>query len=258
MPVSLSSKSYDQLPLVEDSDEDGPIMERPSLLHCRTSHSTRYIRQVWEDCLQAPKSLIVTATLVTITIIIIIVTSFTSHTPGSYVKMLTLSQKNSPRPDFKDPFGGPIELAGTYRCGSYPSEAGALGCIFDIMNYGWTAAECYYEDLAEEALEKGPWKWYLDPEGQVEIPQDAAVLGRAVEVWTELGYHLEHCKYTQRILARAMEDDKTSVPQELAQRNHTKHCHDLIEGNTKSPALVNTWVRTLYNPCVRLSQLQPA
>lgn len=76
-----------------------------------------------------------------------------------------------------------------------------------------------------------------------------------MEVWTELAYHLEHCKYTQRLLARTMADDKTTVSQELAQRNHTKHCHDLIEYNTKDPALVNTWAMTLYNPCVRLSQI---
>lgn len=91
--------------------------------------------------------------------------------------------------------------------------------------------------------------------GTVEIPQDAQVLGRAVEIWTELGYHLEHCKYTQQILARAKLDDSTTVPQELASPGHTKHCHDLVNTNKKSPLLVNTWVRTLYNPCVRLSDI---
>ena len=124
------------------------------------------------------------------------------------------------------------------------------------MNYGWTANECYYEDLADAALAKGPWKWYLDPNATVEIPQDQAVLGRAVEVWTELDYHMEHCKYTQKLLARAAKDDKVTIPQELAQGAHTKHCHGLLtKPQDKSPLVVNTWVRTLYNPCVKLSQV---
>lgn len=249
---SPSSKNYDRLPLIEE--EDGQAMEKESPMGL---HRTQSVRHVWQDCLEAPKTLVIAASLATILVLTVIVSSFTNHTPGSYVQLFTLAQKNSPRPDFKDPFDGPIELAGSHRCGSYPSEAGALGCVFDIMNYGWTASECYYEDLAMEGLSHGPWKWYLDPDGTVEIPQDDQVLGRAVEVWTELGYHLEHCKYTQKIMQRAANNDDVLVPQELAQRNHTKHCYGLVNGpQTSSPLVVNTWVRTLYNPCVRLSQVE--
>ena len=254
-PLTLpTSNTYHKLSTVDE--EDDIALEKEELIPTQNAHP---VRCIWRDCLEAPKSLIVTTALLTIVAIIVVVSSFTVHTPGSYVHYLTPSQKNTPRPNFKDPHGGPIELAGTYRCGSFPSEAKSLGCVFDIMNYGWTASECYYEDLAKEALSHGPWRWFLDPAGTVEIPQDPQVLGRAVEIWTELGYHIEHCKYTQRLMQRAEEDDKVSVPQELAQRNHTKHCNGLVEEpQTASLHKVNTWVRTLYNPCIRLSELPPA
>ncbi|KAH6661825.1 hypothetical protein B0J14DRAFT_663157 [Halenospora varia] len=90
----MSSNSYDILPRVEDTDEDEPIMEKPSFLGSRNSYNGRFMRKVWEDCLDTLRSLIISGSLVAVVMIITIITSFMTHTPGAYVKMLLLSQKN--------------------------------------------------------------------------------------------------------------------------------------------------------------------
>ncbi|TVY42161.1 hypothetical protein LSUB1_G001936 [Lachnellula subtilissima] len=251
----MSEKLYDQVPLVDEDDEDGPIMENP--MHHRSQKKS--LRMIWRECIQAPKTLIVAGSLVTLCIFILTIASFTVHTPGSYVIFRTLSQQHSLQPDFVDAGEGPLELAGTTRCGSFPSQAVQYGCVFDLMNYGFTAPECFYEDLYEESLATGPWPWYIGENLTLPLPQDVNILMRSVEVWTQIKYHYEHCKYTQKIVARAVENDDILVPQEIARDYHREHCTDLVgryeQGTWGTGEVMNTWIRMLYNPCVRLSDI---
>jgi hypothetical protein len=229
----MGEKLYDQVPLVDEDDEDGPIMENP--MHHRSQKKS--LRVIWREC---------------------IIASFTVHTPGSYVIFLTLSKQHSLQPDFVDAGEGPLELGGTTRCGSFPSQAESCGCVFDLMNYGFTAPECFYEDLYEEALGTGPWPWYIGENLTLPLPQDVNILMRSVEVWTEIKYHYEHCKYTQKIMVRAVEDDDILVPQEIARDYHRNYCTDLgrfERGDWGTGEKMNTWIRMLYNPCGRLSEI---
>ncbi|QKX63210.1 uncharacterized protein TRUGW13939_10379 [Talaromyces rugulosus] len=162
-------------------------------------------------------------------LLLITITSFTGHKPGSYVRLYTVSQQNAFQPEHLDSFGGPMELGGTYRCGSYPSEAKSLGCVFDLMNFGWTAPECYYEGVSVPGIAEGPYKFYLDKNLTVEIPQDVALSGRVVDVYTTRHYHGEHCKWSQAVVALAKEDGNILIPQVIAQQNHTIHCQHYIE-----------------------------
>jgi len=251
----MGAKLYDQVPLVDEDDEDGPIMEKSMHYHPQK----RSLRAIWQECIQAPKTLLAACILSILCLIILTTASFTIHTPGSFVVFRTLSQQHSLQPDFIDAGEGPLELAGTTRCGSFPSQAVQFGCVFDLMNYGFTASECFYEDLYEEALATGPWEWYIGENLTLPLPQDVEVLKRSVEVWTQIEYHYEHCKYTQKIVARAVENDDILVPQEIARDYHRNHCDDLMgrfeSGEWGKGEILNTWIRMLYNPCVRLSEI---
>ncbi|KZF21985.1 hypothetical protein L228DRAFT_277365 [Xylona heveae TC161] len=250
---STSTFAYDQVPLV---DEEHGLEEKnhDDLIRSLKSRPNS-VQDICRRFLETPKTLIIAAILATATLVTVVVTSFTVHTPGSYVHMHTIPQKNALQPDYIDSFGGPLELGGTRRCGSYPSEAEALGCVFDLMNYGWTAPECYYESLSTAGLSEGPYKFYLDSNLTVEIPQEVAMTGRVVDVYTTHHYHTEHCKWSQAILAMAKKDDNVLIPQVIAQQNHTKHCLKYVENSEKTPSeKINTWTRVVYNSCIKLSE----
>lgn len=193
--------TYERVPFLDDEADDvsTPALEKP---HLSAHHHVIAVavadgltpRRLWQTLSSAPKGAVVCAVVTTLALVSVTLSSFTLHTPGSYVQVVDIHQGNAPRPDFRDAWNGPIEIAGSYRCGTHPSEARSLNCTFDIMNYGFLGAECYYEDMAREALAEGPWTWYLDRTATVEIPQDEYYLGRAVEVVVHWSYHVSHCK----------------------------------------------------------------
>ena len=211
------------------------------------------VKDIWTRLVETPRELTVATCLAATVLLLVVITSFTVHVPGSYARMYTLSQQNSLQPEYIDPFGGPMELGGSRHCGSYPSEAESLGCVFDVMNFGWTAPECYYEGLSAKGISRGPYSFYLDANLTVEIPQDVTASGRVVDVYTTRHYHREHCKWSQAVLALARGDDDFLVPQVIAQQNHTAHCQHYIKQSQAEPwEEVDTWTRVVYNSCIRL------
>jgi len=180
--------TYERVSLDEDLNEDTPIVEK-----------SRWVKLIATDGNRTSKRILVLAAITIILMAGLIVASFTNHIPGKYVRVETISQHNTFRPDFKDGDNGPIELAGNYRCGSFPSEARDRNCTFDFMSYGYTAPECFYPDLYEEALAAGSWKWYFDPEATLEVPQDPRIMMSVVELYGELGWQIEHCKYVNLV-----------------------------------------------------------
>ncbi|KAK6613032.1 hypothetical protein H4I95_01376 [Botrytis cinerea] len=249
-------KLYDAVPMGDDDDEEGPIMEPP----CITGHESKVSAWFCENSFKHQSR-----------------SSFQEFSPhcvfssslsrasqsirqAHFVRIRTLSQQNSLQPDFVDRGEGPSpELGGTKRCGSFPSQAEQYGCVFDLMNYGFTAPECFYQDLYEEALATGPWPWYIGENLTLPLPQDVEILKRSVETWTQIKYHYQHCVYTMKIIARAVEDDDILVPQEIARDYHRNHCENLVgryeSGEWGNGEVMNTWIRMLYNPCVRLSEI---
>lgn len=161
------------------------------------------------------------------------------------------------KPSRKGPFdpaarGALVDM--TPGCGNNPSEAKANGCIFDVMNYAWTRPECYDEGASKEALSRGPWKWYLDANATQPLEgQDLERLAFETEVWTEHSYHVAHCLYSLKLVHRAGMSGQWML-KEVGSWNHTLHCDDLLMKTGTEGALVNTWVRTLYQPCVKFAK----
>ncbi|KAL8791651.1 MAG: hypothetical protein Q9195_005734 [Heterodermia aff. obscurata] len=234
--IPESSLSLD-LETLKLSPEDPP----PPPRRFTTTHKTPLIA-----------SLLALLVLLTVTI-----TSFTTHTPGSYVHLTSLAQRNALQPSYNDASGGPIELGGSHRCGSNPTQASSLGCVFDLMNFGWVAPECFHAAISSKALETaGPFTWYLDAELRVEVPQEVVAMGRVTEVYTTRAQHRAHCAWAAEVLGLAERDAEVRVPQVLATEGHPEHCRGWMEKNgDKDMAEVRTWARVTYNPCVTLKEV---
>lgn len=67
-------------------------------------------------------------------------------------------------------------------------------------------------------------------------------------------------RYAFAQLRRAAEDDDFLIPQELASEGHTRHCEKVLADpdgkadNILPPYESSTCVRSVYNPCIRLSE----
>ncbi|KAJ8110874.1 hypothetical protein OPT61_g6392 [Boeremia exigua] len=126
-----------------------------------------------------------------------------SLTLGLLAFILVLAQRRHP--------GSTVSLWPTYQggsqvlehCGNTPEEAQALGCVWDLMSFGWTHPRCFKPDESKMWLEKyGPWKWYYDLNATQEIaPEDLTTTGR---VYTTQGYHVVHCLYIFKLLHMAV------------------------------------------------------
>jgi hypothetical protein len=134
-------------------------------------------------------------------------------------------------------------------CGQSPAEAKAKGCIFDIMNYAWTPPACYEPDLAEEALLRGPWPWYLDRNATLPLPQDPAVLGDMALVWTTYDYHASHCLYAAKLVHRAALKGGFLL-QEVEEWEHTDHCHGIVAHPVGEPWEINTRISPNWDRCI--------
>ncbi|KAH8648270.1 hypothetical protein BGZ60DRAFT_390495 [Tricladium varicosporioides] len=210
---------------------------------------------MWRDFIQVPKTLIITSILASTVLLLVIISSLTIHTPGSYIHLHTVAQKNSLQPHYDDP-DGPMELGGTHRCGSYPSQAKALGCVFDIINFGWTAPECYHQGISKAHLAKGPWRWFLDGNSTIEVPQEYINLGHAVEVWTTRDYQLEKCRWLEDIIEQAKSAGNMLVPRVVVSREYVEDCVE-VGKSTGNPLAGSVTIRTrvIYNSCVKLSEV---
>jgi hypothetical protein len=70
----------------------------------------------------------------------------------------------------------------TNGCGTSAKEAAVSGCIFDLMNYGWTPPTCYDHDLSNSSLSSGPWKWYYDKNATQPIEQHVIEKGQEMHI----------------------------------------------------------------------------
>ncbi|KAH0555745.1 hypothetical protein GP486_006308 [Trichoglossum hirsutum] len=140
-------------------------------------------------------------------------------------------------------------------CGKTPAEAKAKGCVFDIMNYAWTPPACYEKDLADEALLRGPWPWFLDRNATLPLPQDPAVLGDEPLVWTTYDYHAEHCLYAAKLVHRAaLRGAGGFLLQEVEEWGHTEHCHGIVAHRVGELREINTRISPNWDLCIPLLQ----
>lgn len=136
-------------------------------------------------------------------------------------------------------------------CGTTPEYAAKAGCIFDLMNYGWTPPACYDHELSNSSISRGPWKWFYDHNGTESISEEVISRGQVVHVWTEHHFHLTHCLYAFKTIHKASLTGQL-VPKEFFGWNHTLHCENMLSKTGKDPKKISTKVTMLFNPCVKL------
>ncbi|KAL9085898.1 MAG: hypothetical protein Q9165_007381 [Trypethelium subeluteriae] len=162
---------------------------------------------------------------------------------------LTPSKDNPDLYDF--PRLGNVALK-TPGCGTTPSEAKALGCVFDPMSWQWTRPECFYKEWSDYAQSKhGPWPYYKDANHtEPLILPDAEAMSTERLVYSIHSWHVEHCVYVLKHLHRAAMLDKW-IPEETASWPHTLHCMEMIEMMGTPPQTLNTRIEMQFLACVK-------
>lgn len=138
--------------------------------------------------------------------------------------------------------------ADAQNCGSSPGEALALGCHFDIMSFCWLPTQCYDEALTDDFMQAGPWKWYTDRGGGVEVPEDVVHTGAYENLFVSFDYHRHHCAYMWSKLHRAVISGGP-IDSYIGDYNHTRHCQRVLLPNNISGDNVETMIRTKYPTC---------
>lgn len=130
------------------------------------------------------------------------------------------------------------------NCGSSASEARERGCIFDIMMTGWVKKECYHEELSEQYLQEGDFRFFYDIEGKKEMPMDLVRRGEHHHMFTNDLHHRAHCVYVWKLQALALESQARGevqlISNESMSYDHTVHCaHILVKSNPDPPYSMN-------------------
>ncbi|KAE9992804.1 hypothetical protein EG327_007728 [Venturia inaequalis] len=119
-----------------------------------------------------------------------------------------------------------------YPCGQTATEAKEKGCIFDIMSMAWQSPECFDEDLHEEFMDLGPWKFYSDETATHELTYEQ-VSQRGQISWAERRYFVVHCVYGWKAMHRAWQR-AWRMDSNLASMAHTELCSRVLK-NTSVP-----------------------
>lgn len=116
-----------------------------------------------------------------------------------------------------------------YYCGKGPAEAKALGCKFDIMEFGWVHPECWDQELLDEYAPPDRWIFGLDRDLQSPVTQAQASSGHIDALWVKNDYHGAHCVYVFHKMAKAVAQGRP-VNQRVRQDVHTHHCSMSVHG----------------------------
>ncbi|KAH7418523.1 hypothetical protein BKA64DRAFT_613703 [Cadophora sp. MPI-SDFR-AT-0126] len=137
-------------------------------------------------------------------------------------------------------------------CGSNPDEAKSKGCVWDLMNFAWTHPLCYNRAESEDWIETyGPWKWYLDSNATQPVADEDLPYTDAV--YTEYGYHVEHCLYSLNLLILAATSGHL-IADETSPLAHTHHCsRSLVHPDYVPYEQISTKIYLLYMRCMTLT-----
>lgn len=228
---------YQNLPLGTDPEEDQPFIE----------DSSSYSAKAGFPLLRKHKHIQSSYGVYRIFIFF-----STSLALGLLTFVLILAQKRRPSPA--------VSLWPTYQggshvvehCGNSPEEAQGLGCVWDLMSFGWVHPRCFNPEESQMWLEKyGPWKWYHDLNATSEIPDED--LTTTSRVYTEQGYHVVHCLYIFKLLHMAGMSGHI-VTDEAIPLTHTQHCVDMISSPKYTDFKhINTKIDMLFARCVTIN-----
>ncbi|KAF4636690.1 hypothetical protein G7Y89_g1377 [Cudoniella acicularis] len=108
-------------------------------------------------------------------------------------------------------------------CGNSVAEAKAKGCVFEPMEYGWTPKQCFYQELSDMYDPMGDRPWFYGPDWKEQVPTERLRQGEEPELFTP-DYHAEHCLYSWRKLAWALEHRMPYIESKSADLAHSTHC----------------------------------
>ncbi|KAK0124172.1 hypothetical protein ONS95_009154 [Cadophora gregata] len=84
------------------------------------------------------------------------------------------------------------------NCGTSPSQARALNCIFDIMDYSWTPKPCFHASLSQYYLDLALSRnltFHLTSSQSKTLPTSEVLAGKHEYVFTTRIFHTLHCAY---------------------------------------------------------------
>jgi hypothetical protein len=135
-------------------------------------------------------------------------------------------------------------------CGSTPTEARALGCVYDVMMQDWTPAECYDSILTEKYLASNNWTWWADSGAERAMSDEEIALGEHSVVYVAQDYHVKHCIFAWEKFVRAFRTQSPLIT-ELISYDHVLHCrdHTLLPAMDASKHIRGVVAPTGYTHC---------
>lgn len=128
-----------------------------------------------------------------------------------------------------------------YHCGSErptPDQARAHGCKFEVSSYTWVPSPCYSQELEDEFLQLGGWKFFKGKEPfeypLEEIPLEEIKKGIYDNVHTEFAWHVAHCRFSYKKLAMTAKGKLPGWVSELITQGHLDHCADMVRARNSS------------------------
>ncbi|KAA8651035.1 uncharacterized protein ATNIH1004_003728 [Aspergillus tanneri] len=151
-------------------------------------------------------------------------------------------------------------------CGQAAHEARAAGCKFDVLRAAWLPRECSDDELHAVAISDAPWQFYRNtsafvyrqghwwPTGDEMVPISGyeELSEQRHIAWASRRYHIAHCMYTWKMMARAVESGRR-MDSTLRAFHHISHCADTVyefmEERETPFELVMTPVKIAYPDC---------
>lgn len=112
-------------------------------------------------------------------------------------------------------------------CGRTPEDAIMNGCHYEPMLSSWVPDACYFIDAQQDYDVFSDLSWFADPFLRQPLNETEMLdlrRGFYSHVYTTWQYHDEHCLYTWRKLAMAMEQRLPLIDSKTADEEHSQHC----------------------------------
>ena len=145
-------------------------------------------------------------------------------------------------------------------CGASPAEARAAKCHFEAMQRAWVPDACYFSEPGDEYNPFGEREWFLDKNLTQKIDGKELEKLKSGDITTAYydgsSFHDEHCLYSWRKLAIAVERQLPLIDTKTADLHHSTHCSihiaQKIVNNTFDDSLFVGISPLKYFGCVEL------
>ncbi|KAK2008851.1 hypothetical protein LZ32DRAFT_684397 [Colletotrichum eremochloae] len=184
-----------------------------------------------------------------------------------HAKMTHAGVHKHPRPHGDEAHNRPHQPPHKAQCGSSPTEARQLNCIFEQQLGAWVPSACAWPEVRDEFLDvvgdmHAEWQWFWDKELTREVAVDEVPRlqsGNFSIIYTTYPQaHALHCLYCWRKVEYAIEHGIGLVDSRCHQFWHTKHCVTLLaetltDQDEKHRGLTYP---LLYHDCVGLTSIK--